>query len=136
MQLLFHQQMNIVSAIVLLLFLMYASSVLDRKSNINKMYFASLYLNLVLIAIDLTFNFIIKINNISAFFPRVIAGLIFVLAPILPYLFMRFVCVYFTTPYKIKKLTNSFFIVLITLNSVVAIFSFKSKSSFVSSLSI
>lgn len=129
MQFLFHQQMNIISAIVLLFFLLYSIIVLDKNSKINNIYIISLSLNLVIIALDVAFNFFInRMDSISIFVPRIIGGLIFMLSPFLPYLFLQFVCSYFTTPYKIKRLTKMFFIVLFILNFAVAIFSFKSRT--------
>jgi diguanylate cyclase (GGDEF)-like protein len=127
MQILIHQQVNIISAIVLLLFWMYACSVLDKKSYINKIYLVSLSLNLILIVLEVTFNIIVKMDSISIFFPRVIGGLIFALSPLLAYQFLQFVCYYFSTPYKIKRSIKTIFAVLIFLNSIVAISSFKSK---------
>ncbi len=121
--------MNIISAVVLLLFWLYSWNVLDRKSNINKLYFISLLLNLILIALTVTFNSINKINNISLIFPRIAGGLIFALSPLLSYLFLKFVCSYFSIPYKLKRLTKSIFSGFIFINVIVAIFSFKSKVS-------
>jgi len=128
MQILIHEQINIIAAIVLLLFLMYACCVLDRKSNINKLYLVSLSLNLIIIALDVGFNFIIiRMDSVSVFLPRVIGVLIFALSPILSYLFLQFVCYYFSTPYKMKRSTKTISAVLIFLNTIVAVFSFKSE---------
>ena len=134
MQFLFHQQLSIISVIVLLSFLMYSFSVLDKNSNINKVYIVSLFLNLIIIVLDIAFDFIIKKGSISVYVPRVIGGLIFLLSPILSYLFLQFVCSYFSN-YKIKRLIKTIFTVLLTLNSVVAFFSFKSKM-FIESINI
>ncbi|MHB8062637.1 MAG: GGDEF domain-containing protein, partial [Ruminiclostridium sp.] len=127
MQFLIHQEMNIISTIVLLLFLMYACSVLDRKANINKIYLISLSMNLILIVLDVTFDFIVKIDRIALFFPRVIGGLIFVLSPLLSYLFLQFVCNYFSTPFKMKRPVKTILAIIIFSNAIVAIFSFKSN---------
>lgn len=127
MQILIHQQMNIIAAIVLLLFWVYACSVLDRKSNINRIYLLSLSLNLILVALEVAFNFAIKMDNISVFFSRTIGGLVFALSPLLAYLFLQFICNYFSSPYKIKKSTKIISSVLIFLNTIIAVFSFKSK---------
>jgi len=127
MPILVHQQVNIIAAIISLLFWMYAYSVLDRKSNINKIYLISLSLNLILIALKVTFNFIVEIDSIALIFPRVIGGLIFALSPLLAYLFLQFVCNYFSTPFKIVRSAKAIFAVLICLNAIAAIFSLKSQ---------
>lgn len=127
MQILIHQQMNIISAVVLLLFLRYSCSVLDRKSKINKLYLVSLLLNLIFIALTITFNSINKISSMSLIFHRITGGLIFALSPLLSYLFLQFVCSYFSIPYKLKRLTKSVFYGFIFLNVIYAIISYKSK---------
>ncbi len=121
------QQMNIIVATVLLLFLMYACSVLDRKTNINKIYLLTLTLNLLLILLNITFVFIINIKGLSIIFPRLIGGLIFGIAPLFAYLFLKFICNYFSTQYKIKRSIKALFTFLIFLNFLVAIMTFKSE---------
>lgn len=127
MQMLINQQLNIISAIVLLLFWMYACSVLERKSNINKTYLILLSLNLLLIALNVALDCIIQIDNIPLLLARIIGGFIFVFSPIMAFLFLHFVCNYFSIPFKMKRTIKVIFAGLILLNTILAFFTFKSE---------
>jgi diguanylate cyclase (GGDEF)-like protein len=125
MQILVHQQMNIISFVILFLFLIYANSVIDRKSTIRKVYLASLNLNLVLIFLEVIFNFIISSEYVSAVFLRIIGGVSFALMPLISYLFLLFVCNYFSHRYKIKWHMRYFHYFLLVINAIVAMTSLK-----------
>lgn len=135
MYILFHQQINIISAFVLLLFLVYALNALDRKFQINKIYIFSLSLNLLIIGLDIAYDYLLLKGSVSVKFPRVLGALVFILSPILPYLFLQFVCSYFSSPFKITRLAKTIFKGFMILNAIVAIFSFKSRN-FIESISI
>lgn len=122
MQFLIHQQMNIMSAAVLLLFGVYALSMLDKKSSLNKTYLAALFLNLLLIILDILLNFLIGTENISIFYMRGTGVLLYLLSPVFTYLFLQFVCLYISGYFKINKVGRSVFAALIIANSIIAFF--------------
>ncbi len=124
-----HQQMNIISFIVLLLFSFYAFSVLDKKAKINRYYLASLYLNLVILILEVTFFMSILQYGLSSFATRIIGICSYTISPILPYLVMKLVCLYFPSPYKIPKTTKLIFRSLIIINFLFAIFVFNFELS-------
>lgn len=119
MQILIHQQMNIIPGIVLLLFLTYACTVLDKSSVLNRIYLHSLVLNLVLIALTIVFKLIDKMENALHHFSYLLAFTIFVLFPLLSYMYLKFVCFYFSSPIKLKKSTNNVFIIIIITNTFI-----------------
>lgn len=122
MQFLVHQQMNILSAAVLFLFGIYAVSVLDKKTVINKIYLASLFLNLFLINLEIILTLLVE-YKIELFWVRFISFILYVLSPILSYLFLKFICHYFSSHYKIRNPVRSIFYFLILTNTLTSIFS-------------
>jgi diguanylate cyclase (GGDEF)-like protein len=122
MQFLAHQQINILSGAVLFLFGIYATSVLDKKTTINKIYLASLFLNLFLINLVIILNLLVA-YKIEVFWARVISCLLYILSPMLSYLFLKFICYYFSSHYKIREPVRSIFYVLIITNIFTAVFS-------------
>ena len=127
MQFLIHQQMNIVSAAVLLLFGVYAFSMLDKKSSVNKIYLASLFLNLLLISLDMLMNFLTGPENIPLLYSRGAGILLYLLTPVFAYLFLKFVCFYISGAVKIKKIRKRIFPALIALNSMITFFVLRTK---------
>lgn len=127
MQFLIHQQMNILSSAILLLLGLYASSVLDKKYAINRIYFISLFLNMALILLEVLLHFLIGFKESGYLLTEIAGFLLFTLSPVLPYLFLRFICSYFPSPIKIKKSVSAVLALLFIINLIVAVFSFKSK---------
>lgn len=121
MQIIVHQQMNIIPGIVILLFLTYASSVLDKSSYINKIYLNSLLLNLMLIFINIMFNILDNFKAVPEVFSYIMACLMFIFYPFLSYLYLNFVCAYFSNPIKLKRKANNTFLGLILFNAVIMI---------------
>lgn len=128
MQFLIHQQMNIMSAAVLLLFGVYAFSMLDKKSSLNKIYLASLFLNLLLIILDILLNFLIETENISLFYLRSTGVLLYLLSPVFAYLFLQFICLYIFGCFKIKKMARNVFAALIIVNSITTFYVLRLKN--------
>ena len=117
MQFLIHQQMNIISGAVIFLFGIYALSVLDKKMLINKIYIASLFLNLLLINLEMMQNILLE-AGIALLWIRVINFVLYSLSPLLSYLFLKFICSYFLSTYKIKKPVSTFFNLLLIFNTI------------------
>ncbi len=117
--------MNILSSAVLLLLGLYASSVLDKRYIINKIYVASLFLNLTLIILEILLNFLMGFKESGQLAAKIAGFLLFTLSPVLPYLFLKFICFYFPAHFKIKKPVSMIFPLLFIINLVVAVFSFK-----------
>ncbi len=123
MQFLIHQQMNILSGAIIFLFGIYALSVLDKKALINKIYIAALFLNLLLLCFETVFNMLWEAQT-GLIWMRVLSSLIFMLSPLLSYLFLKFICSYYLLPVKLKKQVRSTFLLLLVFNGVVAVFRF------------
>ncbi len=117
MQFLIHQQMNILSGAVIFLFGIYALSVLDKKVQINKLYIASLFLNFLLINLEMIQNILLE-AGIALLWIRIINFTLNALSPLLSYLFLKFICSYFLSPYKIKKPVKTFLNLLLIFNTI------------------
>jgi len=125
MQFLIHQQMNILSGAVIFLFGIYALSVLDKKAHINKIYIAALFLNLLLICFEIVLGMLREAQT-GLIWVRILSSLIFMLSPLLSYLFLKFICSYYLFPIKFKRQVRSLFILLLVSNAVVGVFRFGS----------
>lgn len=122
MQVLIHQQMNIISAAVMLFFIIYSYNVFDKKLKLNKLYLTSLILNLLLIILDTILAFLIgKDSTPLLILTRLIRVLIIAIVPYLTFIFLKIVCNYFPKPFKIKNSTQSVFYILMLINATLAI---------------
>lgn len=124
---LLNQQMNIISLGVLVLFLIYAFYVMDINSKLNKVYLVSLFLNMVLLVIETVLFTILDIEGVPAFFINLLGILLCICSPILSYLFLKLVCLYFPNPYKIKTGIKRIFTFLMIINIPVSLLTFKAK---------
>ncbi len=122
MQVLIHQQMNIISAAVMLFFIIYSYNVFDKKLKLNKLYLTSLILNLLLIMLDTILAFLIgKDSTPLLVLTRLIRVLVIAIVPYLTFIFIKVVCNYFPKPFKIKSSTQSVFYILMLINATIAI---------------
>lgn len=126
MQFVIHQKMDIIAVMLLFLFGIYAIRVLDKKVAINKLYLSAISLNTTLIIFEATSNILTEIGK-GLFWARFLSGLIFVLTPVLAYLYLQFVCFYFSNKFKISKKVNKYFLLLLVINAFAAIFVSRTK---------
>lgn len=121
MQVLIHQQMNIISAALMLFFIIYSYNVFDKKLKLNKLYLTSLILNSLLIILDTILAFLIGKDSIPLLIlTRLIRVLIIAFVPYLTFTFLKIVCNYFPKPFKIKNSTQSVFYILMLINVALA----------------
>ncbi len=123
MQVLIHQQMNIISAAVLLFFMIYSYNVFDKKLKINRLYLVSLTLNTLLIILEVISAFLIASNSIPMRILCVITKVLIVaIAPYFSYIFFKLICNYFPKPFKIETSTRYLIRILLILNAISAVF--------------
>lgn len=127
MQFLIQQQMNILSGAVIFLFGIYALSVLDKKALINKIYIASLFLNLILITLEIVLNVLTE-ASVGLFWVGFLSCLLCILSPLLSYLFLKFICAYFLSPIKLKKTVRYAFYIMLVFNTVTSIISSRTRT--------
>ncbi|PYG90328.1 diguanylate cyclase (GGDEF)-like protein [Ruminiclostridium sufflavum DSM 19573] len=121
MQVLIHQQMNIISAVVLLFFIIYSSNVFDKKLKLNKLYLVSLSLNILLITLNIMLDFLIAGGSTTSAAIRSVKALILAAAPCLAFVFLKTVCNYYPRPFKIKNSVRLVFNLLMLVNTVTAV---------------
>jgi diguanylate cyclase (GGDEF)-like protein len=123
MQVLIHQQMNIISAAVLLFFMIYSYNVFDKKLKINRLYFVSLTLNTLLILLEVISAFLIgDYSSPIRILSLITKVLIVAIAPYLSYIFFKLICNYFPKPFKIATSTKYIIRILIMVNAISAVF--------------
>ncbi len=123
MQVLIHQQMNIVSIAVLLFFMIYSYNVFDKKLKINKLYLVSLTLNTLLIILEVIAAFFIGNYSSPIIVLSMITKVIIVsVAPYLSYTFLKLVCNYYPKPLKIENYTKHIIRFLLMVNAISAVF--------------
>lgn len=120
MQFLVHHQMNILSGLVIFLFGIYAVSVLDKKSLINKIYTLSLILGLLLILVEFLSNMLMEAKT-GLVWNRVFVFLLYFLTPVFYYIFLKFICSYFQTPFKMGNTARPLFKFLVLLNFIIGL---------------
>ncbi|QNU67734.1 GGDEF domain-containing protein [Ruminiclostridium herbifermentans] len=125
MQVLIHQKMNIISAVVLLLFMIYSYNVFDKKQKINRLYLVSLTLNTLLIILELITAFLAESYSVPL---RILSSinkvLIVAIAPYLSFVFFKLICNYFPKPFKIRNCTTYLIRILIAFNAIAAVIYF------------
>ena len=121
MSIAFYQQLNIISSIILVLFLLYAYNVLDVRSKINKAYIFLLYVNLALIFLQTILN--LFNSDSSAFY--FINGIKSILIPAMPFTFLIFIGYYFSKSSVLSKALKKTSFTLLILNTIMVVFSLK-----------
>ena len=125
MQTLINHQLTIISFATLLLFMIYANCVLEKRSVIRRLYLSAALLNLFLTLSNLLLNIISENKNIPLMLPRITRSINFIVSPLLAYTFLLFVCNYFSNPFRIKKQVGMVFNLLFFANTIAAIIVFK-----------
>ncbi len=126
MQTLINHQLTIISFATLLLFMIYANCVLEKRSVIRRLYLSAALLNLFLTLSNLFLDIISENNEVPLMLPRITRGINFIVSPLLAYTFLLFVCNYFSNPFRIKKQVGMVFNLLFFANTITAIFILKS----------
>jgi diguanylate cyclase (GGDEF)-like protein len=125
MQVLIHQKMNIISAVVLLLFMIYSYNVFDKKQKINKLYFVALTLNTLLIILEMITALLAESYSTPLKILSIINKVLIVaIAPYLSFVFFKLVCNYFPKPLKIRNCTKNLIRILIMFNAISAVIFF------------
>ncbi len=125
MQILINHQLTIISFVILLLFIIYANCVLEKKSIIRRLYLSAAILNLFLTVSNLLFNILSEYKNIPLILLKITQGFNFIVSPLLAYTFLLFVCNYFSNPFRIKKQVGTVFNLMFFANTFTAIILFK-----------
>ncbi|EPR11731.1 GGDEF domain-containing protein [Ruminiclostridium papyrosolvens] len=125
MQTLINHQLTIISFAILLLFLIYANCVLEKRSVIRRLYLSAVLLNLFLTLSNLLLKILLESGTIPLMLLRILRGINFIVSPILAYTFLLFVCNYFANPFRIKKQAGLVFNLLFFANTITAIIVFK-----------